>query len=135
MFRESVANQGHTIAVWMFADWIGRNPHVITNSREQSPPTWTSEQWHKAAQLEEALRLFNSGDAELDAVKRDTPDEIRKYIRADGRDLVRADDGILRRFPDQLLQILMMGHGNDELDAAGAMKDAMEIARNIKRGP
>jgi hypothetical protein len=136
MYAPSIGNQAYTIAVWMFADWISRNPHMVAEAPEQSPPTWTPEQWQEAATLEEAFRLFGGradGSDDLRDTKNETPAAIRQYVGENESELCRADDGILRRFPDQLIQILLMGRGDVQLDAAGAMADALEIVRNIRR--
>lgn len=79
------------------------------------------------------MRLFGPDDdsPELLAIKAATPNEIRRYVR-ENEDECRADDGILHRFPDQLLRILLEARGDMELDAAGAMTDALDIARNIR---
>lgn len=135
MYASSIGNQAYTIAVWMFADWLSRNPLMATSAPMQSPPTWTPEQWVHAATLEDGLRLFGPDDdsPELRSIKNATPAEVRRYVRESGSDLCRADDGVLRRFPDQLIQILLMGRGEVELDAHGAMADAVDLIRNIRQ--
>lgn len=135
MYTSSIGNQAYTIAVWMFADWLSRNPLMAGTPLQYSPPTWTTEQWAHAATLEDALRLFGADEdsVELRSIKTATPTEVRRWVREDERDLCRADDGVLRRFPDQLLQILLMGRGEVELDAAGAMADAVDLFRNVRQ--
>lgn len=135
MYASSIGNQAYTIAVWMFADWLSRNPILATSAPVLSPPTWTTEQWVHAATLEDGLRLFGPDEdsAELRSIKSAAPLEVRRYVREGDSNLCRADDGVLRRFPDQLIQILLMGRGDVELDAAGAMADAVDLVRNIRQ--
>ena len=119
----------------MFVDWINRQPPSYLNSTapKQSPLTWTPEQRRTAATLEESFRSFGDvADPELKAIVASAPAEIREYV-GETADSCRGDDGIFRRFPDQLLRIILSGRGDAEIDAAGAMEDAVELVRNIRQ--
>jgi hypothetical protein len=126
----SIQKEAYTVTVWMFVDWISRYPGVMTGSREETPLAWTSGQWREAIHLEQALRLYEPDMvAPLLAVKVEIPPEIRRYVRDNESDLVRADDGILRRFPDSVLEILLVAD-NAKVDPVHAMRDAVEIVRS-----
>ncbi|WP_320534393.1 hypothetical protein [Robbsia andropogonis] len=64
----------------------------------------------------------------LKGIKESTPSYIREWVKDSEKGHRIADDGILRRFPDQLLTFIV---GN-LVDATIAMADALAIVANMK---
>ena len=135
MYSSSIGSQAYTISVWMFADWLNRNPAYVTLMPEHSPVTWVSEQWLSAAKLEEGLRLFgpDERDENLAELLSATADDIKAYVLPNSDDGERDRDGIFRRLPDQLVNLLLHGTGDERINAVGAMEDALDLIRNVKK--
>ncbi|WP_429500693.1 hypothetical protein ACQUFY_25765 (plasmid) [Robbsia andropogonis] len=56
---------------------------------------------------------------------------IDNYRKDEG--LCRSDDGVLRRFPDQLLNFMTDTFSDVHLDATVAMADALDIVQKLGR--
>lgn len=136
MYVPSIGNQAYTIAVWMFADWFSRYGRImVTDPPDDSPPKWTSDDWRMAATLERCIRKcgYDDNDPELIATREATSEHIRDWVRDKDEGLCRSDDGVLRRFPDQLLNFMTDTFSDVHLDATVAMADASDIVQKLGR--